>query len=582
MVTRGTGAQTDDLMIALRGTQKLIVVKNHFLVTAGQRRNGISSVRYADGYTIDRAGIDALVGVAPANGADLSASSLPGTNGNDFLYGTSVGERIYGLAGADWLNGFGGADTLAGGTGDDSYTVDHVNDYVYEAPNSGNDWLYPSINYALPNNVENIALQGSIDLDAVGTATVNFLYGNTGNNRLTAGDGNDYLDGGAGNDQMFGEAGDDQLFGRDGADVVDGGAGLDYIYGDAGNDTLHGGDGNDTLTGGTGDDAHAGGTGNDLYVVDAAGDVVTELVGEGTDTVYSPIAWVLGANLENLTLTGTSAIGGTGNSLNNVITGNSAANVLSGGAGNDTYVVTTGDVTTEAAGEGTDTVQSPISWTLGANVENLTLTGAAAINGTGNTLANTLIGNSAANRLDGGAGADAMQGGTGNDTYVTDNTADVITEAASAGTDMVEASASFTLGLNVENILLTGTAAINATGNASNNTLTGNSGANRLSGGGGNRHDDRRCGQRHLRRRRHDRRRHGSSQRGNRHGRIEHHVHARRECGEPNAHRYRCDQCYRQHPRERADRKQRGQPAQRRYRCRHDGWRRGQRYLCRR
>ena len=127
-----------------------------------------------------------------------------------------------------------------------------------------------------------------------------------------------------------------------------------------------------------------------------------------------------------------------------------------------------------------------MTYTLGANVENLVLTGTAAINGTGNTLANALTGNAAANVLNGGAGADTMSGGPGNDVYVVDNAADVVTEAASAGTDRIDASITTTLGANVENLTLTGTTAINGTGNTLNNVITGNSAANVLNGGAGN------------------------------------------------------------------------------------------------
>lgn len=80
-----------------------------------------------------------------------------------------------------------------------------------------------------------------------------------------------------------------------------------------------------------------GGSGNDTYVVDNIGDVVTETGTSTTeiDLVQSSISYSLGANLENLTLTGTNTINGTGNSLANTLTGNAANNILTGGSGND-------------------------------------------------------------------------------------------------------------------------------------------------------------------------------------------------------------------------------------------------------
>jgi Ca2+-binding RTX toxin-like protein len=160
---------------------------------------------------------------------------------------------------------------------------------------------------------------------------------------------------------------------------------------------------------------------------------------------------------------------------------------MRGGAGNDTYVVdATTDTIAENANEGTDIVQSSVAWTLGTNVENLTLTGTAAINATGNTLVNTLVGNVAANVINGGAGADTMRGALGNDTYVVDSTADVIVESVNEGTDLVQASVTFTLGANVDDLALTGSGVVNGTGNSLSNALVGNAAANVLSGLDGN------------------------------------------------------------------------------------------------
>ncbi|MFO5474115.1 MAG: bluetail domain-containing putative surface protein, partial [Dolichospermum sp.] len=201
------------------------------------------------------------------------------------------------------------------------------------------------------------------------------------------------------------------------------------------------------------------------------------------------------ANIENLNLIGTAA-DGTGNAGNNIITGNEINNTLNGGAGidtliggdgNDIYVVdSTTDIITEELEEGADTIQSSVTFTLATapNVENLTLTGAAAINGTGNAGNNVITGNSAINTLDGGAGIDTLIGGLGNDIYIVDSTTDTITESANSGIDTIQSSVTYTvLAANVENLTLTGIAAINGTGNAGNNVITGNGANNTLTGG---------------------------------------------------------------------------------------------------
>ncbi|WP_167088786.1 putative Ig domain-containing protein [Massilia frigida] len=168
---------------------------------------------------------------------------------------------------------------------------------------------------------------------------------------------------------------------------------------------------------------------------------------------------------------------------NDRLDGGHGADTMAGGNGNDSYVVGhAGDVVTEEAGAGTDSVTTGISYVLPANVENLTLTGAAVINGTGNALNNAIAGNAVANVLDGGAGADTLAGNGGNDTYYADHVGDMITEWAGNGFDQLFSSVTKTLGQNVEVLILTGTQAINGTGNQGNNLIKGNGADNTLNG----------------------------------------------------------------------------------------------------
>jgi Ca2+-binding RTX toxin-like protein len=206
------------------------------------------------------------------------------------------------------------------------------------------------------------------------------------------------------------------------------------MNGNAADNILYGLDGNDNLIGAGGADSLLGGLGNDNYTVDNAGDLTIEGIGEGTDTVSSPINWTLGNNLENLTLSGIANISGTGNALNNSLIGNTAANFLSGlggndyldggtgvdtlagGLGNDTYRVANPSVAiNENPGEGTDLVNAFTNYTLPAEVERLTLLGTLPLNGTGNGLGNLMNGNAAGNALNGLDGIDSMYGGSGND-----------------------------------------------------------------------------------------------------------------------------------------------------------------------
>lgn len=393
--------------------------------------------------------------------AGVSSATLAGGDGNDAISGGGMllgglgADSLAGSTGADTLDGGDGLDTMEGGSGDDVYIVDDMGDRVIEANVTGFDVVFASVSYDLTNRVvERLVLTGIGATSATGNPLANELVGNAGQNLLV---------------------------GLGGADTLDGGAGADTLE---------------------------GGTGNDVYIVDHPGDLVIEASGAGLDLVLASITFDMsGQFAERLVLTGIAAINGFGNALANELVGNGAANrlqgregadtldggagadTLEGGTGNDTYVVdNAGDRVIEAAGEGFDQVFAAVTFSLnGQFAERLVLTGAAAINGTGNALANQLVGNGAANRLDGLGGADTMEGGAGNDTYVVDNAGDRVVEDPGNGTDLVLASVSYALGGQaIENLRLTGLDAINGEGNDLANVLDGNAAGNLLVGGVGN------------------------------------------------------------------------------------------------
>ncbi|WP_375457732.1 beta strand repeat-containing protein [uncultured Enterovirga sp.] len=287
-----------------------------------------------------------------------------------------------------------------------------------------------------------------------------------------------------------------------GNDAIQTGDGVDSIYTSAGNDVLTSGGGDDILVGGSGNDVMTGGGGNDLYQVSEAADDVVEGLGAGVDQVYASVDYGLTANVENLFLLGSAAIG-IGNASDNYITAaleGSVDNVLIGGGGNDQMVgglgndlyevMQAGDTVIEAVGEGADQIYAYVDHTLSANVENLFLVGSAT-SGTGNGLDNYITASlegAVDNVLNGGGGNDVMVGGLGNDLYAVTEAGDIVVEAAGAGGDQVYAFIDYVLSDNVENLFLAGSAA-NGTGNALSNYinagLTGNL-SNVLNGGAGN------------------------------------------------------------------------------------------------
>ncbi len=501
-------------------------VNNSVLLDADQQSLWNITVRVTEGgLSIDQVlsiHIDDLTGETMTGSA--GADTLVAGAGNDSFNGSGGNDLLETGTGNDTLNGGAGVDTMKGGGGDDLYFVDDPLD-VIEEPISfgGTDSVQSSVSYELAYTLENLTLTGSANISATGNSSNNTLTGNSGANLISGLLGSDTMAGQLGNDTYVVDNVNDvviELAGQ-GTDTVEtsvnytltttspapardvenlvltGTAGISGT-GNALNNNIVGNSGANTLDGMGGADTMTGGDGNDTYVVDSASDVIVELAtatsGSG-DTVNSYISYVLGANLEKLTLVGTANINGTGNGLANTIKGNSGNNLIDGGIGNDTmqggdgddtYVLDVGtDTVTEVADAGIDTVRVGLSHTLALHVENLELQGSGDLEGNGNGLANRLTGTSGKNLLDGKVGADTMVGLGGNDTYVVDNVGDVVTEAAAGGVDQVNSSVSYTLGGEIENLLLTGASGISGTGNGLANVITGNGSGNLIDGMGG-------------------------------------------------------------------------------------------------
>ncbi|RYF49192.1 MAG: calcium-binding protein, partial [Comamonadaceae bacterium] len=277
--------------------------------------------------------------------------TLQGMAGDDTLDGGVGNDTLLGLAGDDTLDGGVGIDSMVGGAGNDTYSVDAPGDKIVESEAEGTDTALvalPSGSYQLGDHIEMGTLTG---MGAVGLA------------------GNDLAN---------------SLSGNDAANQITGGAGNDYISGN---------DGNDTLDGGLGDDVMYGGFGNDRYVVDSAGDQVTETYNfsfgftiGGTDTVIVALAsgsFQLSTGVENGEIVGDGAVNLVGNTAANTLIGNASSNLLSGGYGHDALYGHGGD----------DTLDGGID-------------------------EDRLHGEDGDDTLTGGANGDYLSGGNGSDTFV--------------------------------------------------------------------------------------------------------------------------------------------------------------------
>jgi Ca2+-binding RTX toxin-like protein len=408
----------------------------------------------------------AALAAAPFLGTE-AADTLAGTAGDDVIRGLGGNDKLSGGAGNDVLDGGAGNDILYGGVGgyqagsgagNDTYVFGrgYGQDVIYDFDaTAGNldtivlgdltqsdvtirrdqSSLFVSVNggsdvlrvadwgAGSAYRIERIVFADGSVLDEAALALAPYR-GSDGNDNIVGTRDDEVMYGFNGNDTLAGLAGDDLLYGGEGNDTLKGEDGNDALFGDDGNDLLYGGAGNDLLDGGTGTDRMYGGAGDDVYWVDSSADKVFESTNEGIDTVMSSVDYTIAdkVNVENITLVG-DAVSAVGNNSSNVLRGNERDNSLSGGGGNDL--------------------------------------------------------------LDGGVGADTMAGGTGNDTYVVDDAGDVVVENANEGIDTVESSVSVTLGDFVENVRLTGTDPVNATGNELANSMIGNSAGNALIGGAG-------------------------------------------------------------------------------------------------
>ncbi len=528
----GRAVSGNNLVVGNAGNDTLIAGSGSDTLQAGTGLATLVGGTGADTFVIDNAadtitGISASFGNAVYSSVDYTmqanVSTLVLTGSGDLVgIGNGSSDVIVGNAGADTLIAGSGAADLRGGTGSDLFIVNSTSDTVSETDSSNGhqDTIQSSVSFTLPQGVDELVLTGTGNLVATGNAENDSIVGNAGNDTLQAGAGNDTLVSGSGVTVLLGGAGNDTFVVNNAGDVISnistnenvlissvsitlptnintlrltGAANLvgtangadDLLQGNAGADQLVALGGNDTLVAGSGLATLVGGTGNDTFVVDNSADSV--MAGSANNVMFSSASFVLPAHIDALTLTGAANISGTGNADadtltagggNDTLIAGSGVAVMNGGSWATTFVVNnTADVVQNASAGAPNALQSSVSYTLPANVNLLTLTGSAALTGTGNAGDDTLVGNT---------GIDTLVSGSGNDLFIVGNASTKLTNASTSNSDTVQSAFNFVLPTNIDTLVLTGSAALTGQANAGNDTLVSNSGVDTFTAGAGN------------------------------------------------------------------------------------------------
>nr|WP_298096258.1 calcium-binding protein [Brevundimonas sp.] len=475
------GANGDDVLTSAGGDDLILGSLGVDAIDGGTGRDIVDFSGMAGGIVADLAAGTALVS---GEGQTLAGiEGLIGTSGDDELHGDAASNELTGGDGDDLLDGNAGADILRGGRGNDVYIVDSALDDVAEASGEGDDEVQTSLaSYALGASVERLTGTSSGGQSLTGNDTANLIQGGAGADTFTGGLGDyTYIVGDADGVVELADGGYDtvrtHLASYALADNVEDLVGL-AVSGQALTDNSLG----NHLSGGAGADTFVGAGGDDVYTV-GTGDIVVEAPGEGVDEVRTALAtYTLTENVEILRGTSNSAQHLFGNASANTIAGGTGRDTFEGGAGDDLYLVGRGDMVVELTGAGIDEVRTELStYTLTANVENLT--------GMSN-LGQKLVGNDLGNEIRSGGGLDVLIGRGGDDSYWITNTFDSIAEVDGEGFDTVFTTVDFMLqeGVFVEAVAAAdaaGTLNLTLTGNSLANQITGNAGANMIFGGGG-------------------------------------------------------------------------------------------------